>query len=359
MAGAGFLLRADGDRGAEADRAVAPGATVDLGELVLGAGEADFQALDFAEPAFALGFGDAGQEVVADLGDAGPLGGLRPVHAASQTAMLVNAGRAECAPAYYGRDFPALEMPEEFLPFLFAGDAVFFAGPLCPPPGEERQVGLDGLLRINGLVAHSRVDILVACDDLRDMRRQAVHDGIRDKDSPEIVRCVAQGEAVGGVGQAGAGQRGIEHAPQVPVADGPVLSGEPPLEQDRRRRPPYAFAPVVGGDQRDCPAGLADPLDDGRQYVRQLRGYDQKSLLICLGRDDLQQGDDLAGGRQPVLDQAVVADLQEFLDPDAREPQDFDGSPCPEGVIVFHAEVPALAAGRVVGPYLPGAGLAG
>src|ERR1035441_8642713 len=87
MAGPGFLLRADGDRGAEADRAVAPGATVDLGELVPGAGEADFQALDFAEPAFALGFGDAGQEIVADLGDAGPLGGLRPVHAASQTAL--------------------------------------------------------------------------------------------------------------------------------------------------------------------------------------------------------------------------------------------------------------------------------
>ena len=92
------------------------------------------------------------------------------------------------------------------------------------------------------------------------------------------------------------------------------------------QRPPDAFAPVVGGDERDCPVGLADPLDDGRQYVRQLRGYDQKSLLICLGGDDLQQGDDLAGGGQPVLDQAVVADLQEFLDPDAREPQDLDGS---------------------------------
>jgi len=75
------------NRIAEADRAVASGAAVDLGELVLGAGEADFQALDFAEPAFALGFGDAGDEVAADLGDAGPLGGLRPVHAASQTAL--------------------------------------------------------------------------------------------------------------------------------------------------------------------------------------------------------------------------------------------------------------------------------
>jgi hypothetical protein len=57
----------DGDRVA--------GAAVDLGELVFGTGEADFEALDFAEPAFVFGFGDAGEEVVADLGDAWPLGG--------------------------------------------------------------------------------------------------------------------------------------------------------------------------------------------------------------------------------------------------------------------------------------------
>ena len=31
----------------------------DLGELVLGAGEADLEVLDLAEPAFAFGFGDA------------------------------------------------------------------------------------------------------------------------------------------------------------------------------------------------------------------------------------------------------------------------------------------------------------
>jgi hypothetical protein len=48
-----------------------------LGELVAGAGEADLESFDFSEPAFAFGFGDAGGEVVADLGDAGPLGGGR------------------------------------------------------------------------------------------------------------------------------------------------------------------------------------------------------------------------------------------------------------------------------------------
>jgi hypothetical protein len=60
--------------------------------------------------------------------------------------MLVNAGCAECAPAYSGRDFPAFEVAEEFLPFLFAGDTVFAGGALCPPPGKEGQVRLDGFL---------------------------------------------------------------------------------------------------------------------------------------------------------------------------------------------------------------------
>ena len=50
--------------------------SVDLGELVFGAGEADFESFDFAEPSFAFGFGDAGVEVVADLFQTVPLGGV-------------------------------------------------------------------------------------------------------------------------------------------------------------------------------------------------------------------------------------------------------------------------------------------
>ena len=63
------------------------GAAVDLGQLVFGSGEADFEALGFAEPAFTFGFGDAGEEVVADLGDAGPLGGVWPVQGAAQAPL--------------------------------------------------------------------------------------------------------------------------------------------------------------------------------------------------------------------------------------------------------------------------------
>jgi hypothetical protein len=50
---------------------------VDLGELVLGSGEADLEPFDLAEPAFALGFGDAVVQVGADLLQPAALGGVR------------------------------------------------------------------------------------------------------------------------------------------------------------------------------------------------------------------------------------------------------------------------------------------
>jgi hypothetical protein len=46
---------------------------VELDELVLGAGEADAEPFDLAEPAFTFGLGDAGDEVVPDLLETGAL----------------------------------------------------------------------------------------------------------------------------------------------------------------------------------------------------------------------------------------------------------------------------------------------
>jgi len=69
-----------GERGqAELDRlALAAQGRLDLGELVLGAGEADLETLDLAEPAFTLGFGDAVVQVGLDLLQPAALGGVRP-----------------------------------------------------------------------------------------------------------------------------------------------------------------------------------------------------------------------------------------------------------------------------------------
>jgi len=56
---------------------------VHLGEFVLGSGEADFEAFGLAEPAVGFGFGDAVQEVVADLGQPAAFGGVGPEQWAS------------------------------------------------------------------------------------------------------------------------------------------------------------------------------------------------------------------------------------------------------------------------------------
>jgi hypothetical protein len=60
---------------------------VDLGEFLLGSGEADLEPFDFTEPAFALGFGDAGQQVVTDLEQARALGRVRTEQGAAQAPL--------------------------------------------------------------------------------------------------------------------------------------------------------------------------------------------------------------------------------------------------------------------------------
>jgi hypothetical protein len=65
---------------------------VDLGELVLGAGEADPESLDLAGPAFAFGLGDAVVQVVADLLESAALGGVRPQERAPDARVFMDAG---------------------------------------------------------------------------------------------------------------------------------------------------------------------------------------------------------------------------------------------------------------------------
>ena len=119
---------------AEVDERAA-GSPVDLRELVVGSGEADFEAFDFAEPAFALGFFDAGDEVVADLGDAGTLARVGPEHRAADAGVLVDARGGERAAAQASGHFAAFEVAEELLPFVLGGSAVFVGGTLRTPPG--------------------------------------------------------------------------------------------------------------------------------------------------------------------------------------------------------------------------------
>jgi hypothetical protein len=97
-------------------------------------------------------------------------------------------------------------------------------------------------------------------------------------------------------------------------AMGPVLAAEPTLEQQRHRRVPDPFVVVVGDHEGDRAAIVADSADDCRQHVGQFGADHQQPFDVGLGRRDLQQRDEFAGGRQRVVDQAVVGEFTEFLD---------------------------------------------
>ncbi|GAA2341275.1 hypothetical protein GCM10010170_024620 [Dactylosporangium salmoneum] len=58
-----------------------------MGELGLRRGQADLESLGFSAPAFAFGFGDAGDEVVTDVHKAGSLGRVGPRQGASNAAL--------------------------------------------------------------------------------------------------------------------------------------------------------------------------------------------------------------------------------------------------------------------------------
>jgi hypothetical protein len=62
-------------------------APIELPELLLSASQADPETFDLAEPAFRLGFGDAGDQVVADLAKPRPLGRVGPEERASDAGF--------------------------------------------------------------------------------------------------------------------------------------------------------------------------------------------------------------------------------------------------------------------------------
>lgn len=64
-----------------------PVAPIELAELLLGASQADPKSFDLPEPALALGLGDAGDEVVADLLQPAALGRVRPEEGATNTRL--------------------------------------------------------------------------------------------------------------------------------------------------------------------------------------------------------------------------------------------------------------------------------
>ena len=161
--------------------------------------------------------------------------------------MLVDAAGSPGPAAVPERELAALEVAEELGPFLIGGCAVLLGGPHRPPPRDERAVAVDGLLGVDGLVAHGDVDVAVPGDQLGDVRRHPVHDRVGDEQPAEVVEGVAQRGAAGG-GDADRGQRMVEVFAQCGLGDGLVLELAAVLEQQRQRRVVNALVLVVAHD---------------------------------------------------------------------------------------------------------------
>ena len=78
--------------------------------------------------------------------------------------MLVDAGGVVGAAAVADGDLAALEMAEEFGPFLVAGGVVFLAGAQCTPAGDEGPVPVDRLFGGRRLISHGGVHVAVPVD---------------------------------------------------------------------------------------------------------------------------------------------------------------------------------------------------
>ena len=86
----------------------------------------------------------------------------------------MDAGGGERAAAGAGGDLASFEVAEELFPLGVGRGAVLLGGTQGSASGEERAVGLDGLVGVDGLVADGDVDVLVAGDDLGDVRGRPV-----------------------------------------------------------------------------------------------------------------------------------------------------------------------------------------
>ncbi|MGW7261407.1 hypothetical protein [Streptomyces sp. NPDC054834] len=101
---------------------------IELGEFVLGSGEADFKSFQLAEPAFAFGFGDAVDEVVPNLHQSVARGGIGTEERAADAGVFVDAGGAVGAGADADGELAALEVAEEVLPLGCSGGPVLLGG---------------------------------------------------------------------------------------------------------------------------------------------------------------------------------------------------------------------------------------
>ncbi|MEU5362347.1 hypothetical protein ABZ354_02370 [Streptomyces sp. NPDC005925] len=84
----------------------------------------------------------------------------------------------------------------------------------------------------------------MTCDDLRDVWRQTIHDGVSDEDPSEVMRLVVE-RLAGVVGQASEVEGRVEGPADRGFGDRPVLAARAPLEEQGHGRVPDLLADVV------------------------------------------------------------------------------------------------------------------
>jgi hypothetical protein len=181
----------------------------------------------------------------------------------------VDAGGVVGAAAVADGELAVLEVADELGPFVVGGGAVFLAGAERAAAGDERPVAVDHFFGVDGLVAHGRVDVAVAGDELGDVRGHPVHDRVGEEQPAEVVEGVAQ-RSSGGVFDPERAECVVEVGAQRPLGDRAVFQSAAPLEQQRHGRVVDAFVLVVGDHERDVRLAGADPGDDRRQHVGEL-----------------------------------------------------------------------------------------
>ena len=173
-------------RGSERDSCSDTG--IDLGEFVFGAGQADLESFDLAEPPFSLGFDDAVLQILSDLFQTGSLRGVWSEKRTAHASVLMQARCSEGATARADRHLPLLKVGGELVPFLVGRGAVFLAGSGHSAAADEGAVRLDRFAGVYRLIAYGCLNCFVPAHELRDMRWQAAHDGIGDEDPAEVMR---------------------------------------------------------------------------------------------------------------------------------------------------------------------------
>ena len=133
---------------------------VELGEFLLGGGEADGQSLDLTEPALGVSLGDPGGQVVADLGQACALRGVWAQHRAADAGVFVPACGVVGAVAGTQGQLAAFELAEEFLPFGLGRGAVLLRRSQGATTGQEGAVSLDYLAKFSHAGTFPQVELV-------------------------------------------------------------------------------------------------------------------------------------------------------------------------------------------------------